>query len=85
MNTSDRHRRLRPLLLILCAVSPFLFFQSALAQAPKDSSKSGSQTNLLDLFRAGDMVQAAADLRKAGESFERFGKSLEVLPTHQNC
>jgi len=29
------------------------------------------------LFRVGEMVQAASDLRKAGEAFERFANSLD--------
>lgn len=31
------------------------------------------------LFRLGEMAQAAGDLRKAGEAFERFSKSLDSL------
>ena len=32
-----------------------------------------------NLFRNGDMAQAAADLRKAGEAFERFANSADGL------
>ena len=78
MNTSNRHRRLQKLLLMLCAFGPFMLSHLVYAQAPQeDSPQGGSQTNPIDLFRAGELVQAAGDLQKAGESFERFGKSLE--------
>ena len=47
-------------------------------KAPPPETKGG----VLKLLGAGDVGEAAADLRKAGESFERFGKALEtVTPT----
>ena len=51
-----------------------------LAQGPgKDAPSDDSKGNLINILGAGDMVQAAADLRKAGESFERLGDSLEGI------
>ena len=51
---------------------------NAYAQAaPKDASSSDSKANPFGLLGAGDLVQAAADLRKAAEAFERFGDTLE--------
>ena len=82
MNYEEPHRSLQPLILLLCAVGASLFTNPALAQTPpKDVPSSGSQPKHIAPLGAGDMVQAAANLRKASESFERFGNSLERVTT----
>ena len=49
---------------------------------PKKTAQPEAKGGVLKLLGAGDMVGVATDLRKAGESFERFGNSLEtVTPT----
>lgn len=80
MNYEEPHRNLQPLILLLCAVGASLFTNLALAQTPpKDVPSSGSQPKHIAPLGTGDMVQAAANLRKASESFERFGNSLERI------
>lgn len=52
----------------------------ALAEATaKKAAPPKAKRNLLDLLGAGDMAGAAADLRKAGEAFERFGNALKAI------
>jgi hypothetical protein len=51
-------------------------YDMASAQEPKKPPASSAPS---DLFRVGDMAQAASDLRKAGEAFERFGNSLDGI------
>jgi hypothetical protein len=41
-------------------------------ELPQDSTKPAAQSTPIDLFGVGEMAQAATDLRKAGEAFERF-------------
>jgi len=48
-------------------------------EPPQDPAKSSVQSAANDLFRIGEMAQAAADLRKAGEAFERFANSPDGL------
>ena len=65
---------------LLCVVGMALLVSPALAGAPpKDASAGNSKANLLSIPGAGDMVQAAADLRKAAEAFERLGESLKGI------
>ncbi len=82
MNYEDPNRSLQLLMFLLCAIGAFLLANPALAQKPPtDVPASDSQPNGADRLGAGNIVAAAADLRKAGESFERFGKSLEKVAT----
>lgn len=46
------------------------------AEPPKKPAERAASPGTNDSFGIGEMAQAAADLRKAGESFERVGKSL---------
>ena len=52
---------------------------------PKKTAPPKAKGNLLDLLGAADMLgsddmpKTAADLRKAGEAFERFGNTLEAI------
>ncbi len=65
---------------LLCVVGMALLVNPALAQEPpKDTSAGNSKANLFSIPGVGDMVQAAGDLRKAGEAFERFGESLRRI------
>ena len=60
------------LLLLVIPLSP------TCAEEPSgDPTKAPSAQD--SLFRIGEVAQAAADLRKAGEAFERFAKSLDSL------
>ena len=82
MNDKHPHRLLQPLICLLCAVGASLLTNPVLAQTPpQDVPASDSQPNGVDRLEAGNIVHAAADLRKAGEAFERFGKSLEKVAT----
>ena len=47
--------------------------------ASKKAAPPETKGNLLDMLGAGDMLGTAADLRKAGEAFERFGNVLEAI------
>ncbi len=60
----------------------FLLFpanSSFAEEPPRDPAKSSVQSTATGLFRIGEMAQAAADLRKAGEAFERFANSPDGL------
>ena len=62
------------LVLILLVVNSALA-----AQAPEESAKSPAATKSNSLLRIGEMAQAAGDLRKAAESFERLADSLDGI------
>jgi hypothetical protein len=47
--------------------------------AGEKAAPTKTKGNLLGLLGAGDMAQAAADLRKAGEAFERFANALKAI------
>lgn len=49
------------------------------AQAPEESANSPASTKSNSLLRIGEMAQAAADLRKAAESFERLADTLDGM------
>lgn len=49
------------------------------AQAPEGSGNSPASSKSNSLLRIGEMAQAAGDLRKAAESFERLSDSLDGM------
>ena len=57
----------------------FAVHSSCAEEPPKDRAKSSAQPATGGIFRIGEMAQAAGDLRKAGEAFERFANSLDGL------
>ena len=66
--------------LLLSVAGIALLANPAVAQVPpKDAPSSDPKGKLVNVFGGGDMAQAAADLRKAGEAFARFGDSLEAI------
>ena len=56
-----------------------LVSRSGAGESPREPVKVSLPAAAGDLFRIGEMAQAAADLRKAGESFEGVAKSLDGL------
>ena len=50
---------------------------SCAAEAAGEPADSSAPSAASGLFRVGEMAQAAADLRKAGEAFERFANALD--------
>ncbi len=66
------------LLLIVAGIA--LMGNAVLAQAPqKDTPASTPKAKVIDVFGAGDLVKAAADFRKAVETFERLKGTLEAV------
>ena len=59
----------------LCALL-FLPNCSCAEDSPREQPKASTPPSGNPLFRLNDMAQAAADLRNAGEAFERFAASL---------
>jgi len=65
---------------LLAAAGIAVLCGPALAEAtPKQAAPPKTKGGLLDRLGVGDMAAAAADLRKAGEAFERFGNVLKAI------
>ena len=70
---------------VAVVAAPFLLLlghhPAAAQEAVKKPANSAAPTGISDLFGVGGMAQAASDLRKAGEAFERFGTTLDGVTT----
>jgi hypothetical protein len=67
---------LRSLAIVVAGL--LLIPQTAAAEEPLPP-KGPARAALGDLFRLGEITQAAEDLKQAGQAFEQFGVSMEVV------
>ena len=66
-------------LLLATAAMAFLPSLASAEGASKQSAPPKPKANILNMLGASDMAEAASNLRKAGEAFERFGNALKTI------